>query len=148
MKTLLYLACAWAMAGAQQPPPAFRADVALLTIRVQVTAARGRDLPLLVPDQFEVRIGGRKRIVVLAEPTRTDDGLDAAVAPSGNAAPQASGDDGFFKPIPGQKSAMYILGLEATGERTPNISVKVKVKDVAVQRWAWCMAATNCGPSQ
>jgi hypothetical protein len=125
---------------AQQSAPAFRGSVDLFTVQVQVLAARGRPLPRLSADQFDLRIAGQRRTVVFAELVRENDGV-APVGPvrSNPRGPGLSADDDFFKPFPNQASALYVLGLEPReADRGKPIRVRVAQRDVSVPRWKWC----------
>ena len=138
------------IAGAQQSPPTFRAALELFTIKVQVVADRGKPLPSLTADEFDIRINRRRRALVFVESIRYDDGgtADIPIAPQPNDTKLASNDDKFFKPFKGQASAVYLLGLETIeAERSEMVRVSMRHKGVTARRWAWCGIPAKCRPA-
>ncbi len=132
---------------ARQSTSAFRGGVELFTVKVQVLANRGKALPRLAAEQFDVRVGGRKGRVVLAEPVRFDDGgtgVDAGLALAPDAVSFAN--DTFFKPFPHQLSALYVLGVDPAGvDPGRMVRVRVNQRDVKVRGWVWCGNLAKCG---
>jgi hypothetical protein len=133
---------------AQSSTPTFSGGVELFTISVHVVAARGKPLPDLTAERFDVSIAGRARRVVFAELIGYD-GSGASTGPM----PQAdrtvlAGDGGvFFTRFTNQASALYVLGIETTeAERGSRVEawVKANEKNVSVRRWAWCGIPANC----
>jgi hypothetical protein len=119
--------CVSAGAMSQQSPPVFRGNVELFTVRVHVTAGRGQPMPELDSTAFSIRIGSRTPVVLFAEhvaiPTEAE---------------RTRGPFAFFKPVPNQLSALYVVGVEASAAycgKAPN--VRVKPKAVKVKAWAW-----------
>jgi len=144
------MACSVAAVVFAQAPPAFRTGVELFTIEVQVVADRGKPLPVLGTERFDVRINGKNRRVVFGELVRYDDGSTVVVAPTRKSDREwfAAGGE-LFRPYPQQASALYLLGVELTdADRQHRESVKVKVREkgVNVRRWAWCVVADGCVP--
>jgi hypothetical protein len=137
--------------GAQGPPPAFRTDAELFTLKVQVVASRGKGLPALSAEQFDVRVGGRTRNVLLAELIRQDEGGSAAHAGRGRSGTDAASltatEAKFFQPPRGQRSALYLLGVEVSDAERRSVKVKVGHKDVTLRGWAWCGVPATCRPA-
>jgi hypothetical protein len=132
---------------AQETAPPFRGTVDLFTIRVQVLAARGRPLPHLAADDFDVRIAGRRRPAVFAELVHEDDGR-ASTSPTTTVTSEnelSERDVEFFKPVMNQASALYVLGLEPQKtDKGQRIVVRVNQRYVSVPRWSWC-GDPKCG---
>jgi len=110
-----------------QSPPVFRGNVELFTVRVHVTAGRGQPMPQLDSTAFSIRIGSRTPVVLFAEhvaiPTEAE---------------RVRGPFAFFKPVPNQLSALYVIGVEASAAycgKVPN--VRVTPKGVKVNGLAW-----------
>ena len=120
----------WAVstgAMSQQSAPVFRGNVELFTVRVHVTAGRGQPVPELASTAFSIRIGSRTPLVLFAEhvaiPTEAE---------------RARGPFAFFKPVPNQLSALYVVGVEASAAycgKTPK--VRVAPKGLKVRGLAW-----------
>ncbi len=116
-----------ARAMSQQSAPVFRGNVELFTVRVHVTAGRGQPLPELDSTAFSIRIGSRTPLVRFAE---------HVVIPT--EAERAGGPFAFFKPVPNQLSALYVVGVEASAAycgKTPK--VRVAPKGLKVRGLAW-----------
>ena len=114
-------------AMSQQSAPPFRGNVELFTVRVHVTAARGQTLPELDLTAFSIRIGSRTPPVLFVE---------HVAIPS--EAERAQGLFAFFKPVPNQPSALYVVGVEASAAYCgKGPKVRVKPKGVKVKAWAW-----------
>jgi hypothetical protein len=149
---LLVAAGVIAIADAQQPRPAFRVEAELFTLKVQVVAPRGKGLPVLSAEQFEVRVGGRKRNVMLAELIGQDEGGSSAGAVRGrlddtDLAGLTRNEEKLFRPPVGQRSALYLLGVEVTDAERRNVKVRVGHKDVSLRGWAWCAVPAKCRPA-
>jgi len=127
--TALALAVWSVSAGAlsQQSPPVFRGNVELFTVRVHVTAGRGQPMPELDSTAFTIRIGARTPVVLFAEhvaiPTEAE---------------RVRGPVAFFKPVPNQLSALYVVGVEAsTADCGKTPKVRVAPKGLKVRGFAW-----------
>jgi hypothetical protein len=111
----------------QQPAPVFRGSVELFTVRIHVIAGRGQPMPELDSTAFSIRIGSRTPLVLFAEHV-----------PIPNEAERAGGPYEFFKPVPNQLSALYVVGVEASAaycHKTPK--VRVESKGLKVRGFSW-----------
>jgi hypothetical protein len=123
--------------GAQAPQetqPAFRADVELFLIDVQLTADRGKTVPALEPSEFVVRIGSRTPAVVHA----------ARLALSGTRPPQFR----MWTWPADQDVAVYELGVEADAadcRKVPKVKLARHEKWLRVRSWQWSPKA-GCKP--
>jgi hypothetical protein len=111
----------------QQSPPVFRENVELFTIRIHVVADRGQPLPELDATAFTIRVGSATPLVRFAEhvaiPTEAE---------------RARGPFAFFKPVPNQLSALYVVGVEASAAYCGKIpKVRVAPKRLKVWGLAW-----------
>jgi len=111
----------------QQSPPVFRENVELFTIRIHVIADRGQPLPELDAAAFTIRVGSATPLVRFAEhvaiPTEAE---------------RARGPFAFFKPVPNQLSALYVVGVEASAAYCGKIpKVRVAPKRLKVWGLAW-----------
>ena len=125
----LALAVCSVSAGAmtQQSAPVFRGNVELFTVRVHVTAGRGQPLPELDSTAFSIRIGSRTSLVLFAEhvaiPTEAE---------------RARGSFAFFKPVPNQLSALYVVGVDANDAHCGLVpKVRVTPKGLKVRAVSW-----------
>ena len=114
-------------AMSQQSPPVFRENVELFTIRIHVVADRGQPLPELDARAFTIRVGSATPLVRFAEhvaiPTEAE---------------RARGPFAFFKPVPNQLSALYVVGVEASAAYCGKIpKVRVAPKRLKVWGLAW-----------
>ena len=114
-------------AMSQQSPPVFRENVELFTIRIHVVADRGQPLPELDATAFTIRVGSATPLVRFAEhvaiPTEAE---------------RARGPFAFFKPVPNQLSALYVVGVEASAAYCGKIpKVRVAPKRLKVWGLAW-----------
>ena len=123
-------------AMSQQSPPVFRENVELFTIRIHVAADRGQPLRELDATAFTIRIGSATPLVRFAEhvaiPTEAE---------------RVRGPFAFFKPVPNQLSALYVVGVEASAAycgKAPK--VRVKLKGVKVKGLGWT-PGRGCEPS-
>jgi hypothetical protein len=101
--------------------------VELFTVRIHVIAGRGQPMPELDSTAFSIRIGSRTPLVLFAEHV-----------PIPNEAERAGGPYEFFKPVPNQLSALYVVGVEASAaycRKTPK--VRVTPKGLKVRGLAW-----------
>jgi len=119
--------CVSAGAMSQQSAPVFRGNVELFTVRVHVTARRGQPMPQLDSTAFSIRIGSRTPVVLFVEhvaiPTEAE---------------RARGPFAFFKPVPKQLSALYVVGVEASAAYCGKIpKIRVEPKGVKVKAVAW-----------
>lgn len=113
----------------------FRGNVELFTVRVHVTAGRGQPLPELDSTAFSIRIGSRTPPVLFVEhvaiPTEAE---------------RARGPFAFFKPVPNQLSALYVVGVDANEADCGTVpKVRLTQKGLKVRATAWT-AKRGCEP--
>jgi len=119
----------------QQSAPVFRGNVELFTIRVHVTAGRSQPLPELDSTAFSIRMGSRTPVVLFAE--------HVAIPTD---AERARGPFAFFKPVPNQLSAVYVIGIDANDAHCGMVpKVRVTPKGLKVRAVGWTPKA-GCEP--
>jgi hypothetical protein len=115
--------------------------VDLLMIDVQLTPADGKPASMLTAADFQVKIGGRKRTVVLAEFLHSDDGpvIRGAAPPPLDQVPRPTCVFGFAR-TSNLAHVHYLLGVEPSesdkrGIKRPEI--KLAAGGPPPRRWAW-----------
>jgi hypothetical protein len=134
----LVLAVSSVAAGAMLPQaaPVFRGNVELFTVRVHITAARGQTLPELDSTAFSIRIGARTPPVLFVEHVDIP-----------SEAERARGPFAFFKPVPKQLSALYVVGVDANNadcSTVPKVRVVMR-KGLKVRAVGWTVKR-GCAP--
>lgn len=113
----------------------FRGNVELFTVRVHVTAGRGQPLPELDSTAFSIRIGSRTPPVLFVEHVSIP-----------SEAERAQGPFAFFKPVPNQLSALYVVGVDASNADCGTVpKVRVIQKGLKVKATAWTVKR-GCEP--
>ena len=138
---MLLLVLGLARLAAQSAPPSFRTAIDLLMIDVQVAAAEGQPVPRLTVSQFEVKIAGRMRTIVMAEFVHADDGpiTRRNRPPDVDAATVAACVFGFER-LSNRAHAHYVLGVEPTDRDKAKVEhpeIKVLDRSITVRRFAW-----------
>lgn len=128
-------------ARSQTPPPVFRAGTDLIMIDVQVVSAERQEVPTLSVSEFEVRIAGRKRTIVLTEFLHRDEGqvMPRRIAPQMDAATRAACLFAFER-VSDRPHAHYLLGIQSIDADRISVEhpkVKVRTSGLTVRRWAW-----------
>jgi hypothetical protein len=136
-------------ATSQVAPPVFRSATDLIMIDVQVVAGQTQEVPVLTPSQFEVRIAGPVRTIVLAEFLHRDEG--PVIHRSG--APPLDADTRAcifgFERTSKRVHAHYLLGvqpIDADKARVEHPKVKLPGTGLTIPRWAWRSHAPPAAP--
>jgi hypothetical protein len=124
-----------------QGSPAFRAGVDLLTFDVQVVAAAGTFGPPLKASQFEVKIAGRGRTIVMIEFLHADEGqiTRGNSLPSVDQATRAVCVFGFDR-VSNRAHGHYLVSVESIARdkhRVEHPRIKSLDRSVSVRRFAW-----------
>jgi hypothetical protein len=129
-----------AVQAQQQPPPAFRANVDLITIDLQITPAKDAAMRALAPGDFDISISGRKRPARSATLLHYDTGAVTRDA----IPPAALGTDPAcvfgFRRETDRTTAHYLVGVDAIDadrKEVKHVRAKVIDKAFAVQRYVW-----------
>lgn len=99
----------------QTPRPTFRSGVELVTIEVYVVDRDGKPLPALGLNDFEVRVDGRKRLVVSADLVTSQDGAVARAA----VAARAAGPDATKPEVPADR--VFVIAVDEASFRPADV---------------------------
>jgi hypothetical protein len=124
-----------------QASPTFRAGIDLLTFDVQVVAAPGKVGPRLTASQFEVKIAGRGRTIVMVEFLHADEGQirRGNSPPSPDQATRAVCVFGFER-VSNRAHGHYVVTVESIARdksRVEHPRIKSLDRNVSVRRFAW-----------
>ena len=127
--------------AAMQAPPAFRTGVDLLMFDVQVVSGEGKPVPRLTAAQFEVKVAGRGRTIVMTEFLHADDGpiTRGNKQPNVDAATRVACVFGFER-MSNRAHAHYLVSVEPiAGDKTKVEHPRIKVLDrsLSIPRFAW-----------